>query len=262
MQNIWDKKSKTYPKFDGTLSEFQNNFFSFLNEIGVDFSKKSIIDVGAGTGIYTLELAKTASKILAIDTSKMMLNILKSSLTQFNYKNVLTFHGDINDLDFVNFDNIFEHFDKNNSHENEEFNSNKKPYFDIAFLTMSPALQSINEFKKFINLAKLRIYMNWDKRRYSNILEHFTSKFENIAPVTKKFENYLKKNGISYKSKILNETKIVKRSLNESYENILWHLEIQNIKIDKLTIKNKLKELSEDDFVLEKIRSSMKVLVF
>lgn len=47
---------------------------------GVDFSGKSLIDIGCGTGNYTLYLAKECKQILGIDSSKGMLDRLERSV--------------------------------------------------------------------------------------------------------------------------------------------------------------------------------------
>ncbi|MBR7047080.1 MAG: methyltransferase domain-containing protein, partial [Campylobacter sp.] len=72
-KNLWDEKAKNYDKFSGNLSEFQIKFFEILSKFGVDFKDKTLIDIGCGTGIYSLYLAKICKFILGVDSSKNML---------------------------------------------------------------------------------------------------------------------------------------------------------------------------------------------
>jgi cyclopropane fatty-acyl-phospholipid synthase-like methyltransferase len=47
-----------------------------------------VLDVGAGTGYYTMMLAKSARKVIAIDDSRPMTDLLKKRLTAENVQNV------------------------------------------------------------------------------------------------------------------------------------------------------------------------------
>jgi len=59
-----------------------------------EISKKDVIlEVGAGIGNLTLELAKKSKKVITIEKDKRMVEILKESLK--NYKNVEIIQGDI-----------------------------------------------------------------------------------------------------------------------------------------------------------------------
>ncbi|ALV25363.1 SAM-dependent methyltransferase [Campylobacter iguaniorum] len=236
MENIWDKKSKSYPKFTNSLSEFQIEFFDFLGSSGVDFSSKSVVDIGCGTGVYTLYIAKFAKSILGVDTSPKMLEILNQTASEFGIKNVQTKVGSL-----------------------QEISEN----FDISFLTMSPALKDENDFAKFLSLGKTRVYMNWQAQRSSDLLEPFFAKFgrKNSQNTALKFENYLIKNKINYKSTVLEEFRTAKRDLAATFENVLWHLEINECKFDKNEVFEELKKLVKDGFIEENLSSSMKVLV-
>lgn len=55
-----------------------------------------IIEIGAGTGILTVELAKHAKEVFAIEKDTRLLNILKERLKEF--QNVKILEGDIKDL--------------------------------------------------------------------------------------------------------------------------------------------------------------------
>lgn len=42
---IWDKKAKSYSKFDGNLNEFQIRFFKILKDFDVSFKDKTLVDI-------------------------------------------------------------------------------------------------------------------------------------------------------------------------------------------------------------------------
>lgn len=236
MQDIWNKKSKTYPRFSPIMRPFEAEFFAFLNECGVDFSSKSVIDIGAGTGVYSLHLAKMCKSVLALDISDAMLGILILSAKEHNISNIQTLNGTINDI--------------------------KDSKFDIGFLTMSPALRNNEDFEIFYNLANKHIYMNWLKPRKSNLLELFMDCKADMAAPIAILEQFLNSKNIKFKSKIINENRSVTRSIDDMVENLAWHLEISRQNYTKDEIKNKIKNLANGDEITENITTCVKVMVF
>ena len=237
---IWDKKAKNYSKFDGNLNEFKIRFFKILKDFDVNFENKTLVDIGCGTGIYSLYLAGICKMVLGVDSSTKMLEELNLKKAEFKIKNIQTINSD-----FKNFQTT----DK----------------FDIAFLTMSPALQSEDDFNKFINLGNLRIYLNWEEPKNSSMLDPFykiykrNDKNKNTAS---NLQNFLIKNNISYKTEVLKEIRSANRSFNEAFENTIWHLEISGIKYNEGEIKNTLLKMQKDGFIEDVIKSKMRVLVF
>lgn len=239
MQNLWDKKAKTYTRFDGNLSEFGKELFSKLDEFNIDFKNKSILDIGCGTGVYSLYLAKNAKFITCLDSSQEMLKYLQNDAKKFNITNI----------NIIN-----ETFD--------EFKSNDK--FDIAFLTMSPSLQDKTSFDKFINLGNQKVYLNWNIPRYSSLIEPFlkNERKANYVTIANELQKYLEIKDIAYKMHIFHEKRELKRDFNSAYENILWHLEINKINIQPALIKDNLQKIYKNDIIIETVISEMKLLVF
>lgn len=187
---IWDKKAKSYSKFDGNLNEFQIRFFKILKDFDVSFKDKTLVDIGCGTGIYSLYLAGICKMVLGVDSSTKMLEELNFKKAEFKINNLQTINSD-----FKNFQTA----DK----------------FDIAFLTMSPALQNNDDFNKFMDLGNLRIYLNWEEPKNSSMLDLFykiykrNDKNKNTAS---NLQNFLIKNNISYKTEVLREIRSANRS--------------------------------------------------
>lgn len=237
---IWDKKAKSYSKFDGNLNEFQIRFFKILKDFDVSFKDKTLVDIGCGTGIYSLYLAGICKMVLGVDSSTKMLEELNLKKTEFKINNLQTINSD-----FKNFQTA----DK----------------FDIAFLTMSPALQNEDDFNKFMDLGNLRIYLNWEEPKNSSMLDPFykiykrNDKNKNTAS---NLQNFLIKNNISYKTEVLKEIRSANRSFNEAFENTIWHLEINGIKYDEDEIKKTLLKMQKNGFIEDVIKSKMRVLVF
>ena len=242
IENLWDKKAKTYNKFDGNLSEFQLKFFEILDKFGVEFTDKTLVDIGCGTGIYSLHLAKFCKNVLGVDSSKEMLKEFENSAKTANITNAKCLFSD-----FAN------------------FSTDKK--FDIAFLTMSPALQNENDFIKFANLANFHIFMNWEKPRNSTLLTPFFEKFgvknrEKKLNSTANLLNFLKDKNIPFQSEILSEIRHTRRSFDDAFSNILWHLNINNVKYNEDEIKKMLKLKLKNNFIDDKVEICVRIIVF
>ncbi len=234
--NLWDIKSKTYPKFSGKLSPFQENFFKVLEEFHIDFSSKTLIDIGCGTGFYTLYLARFCKEILAIDSSKGMLDELNAKAKEFS--NIKTLNCSFDELNF-----------------------NDK--FDIAFLTMSPAIKTELDFKKFITIAKTKIYLNWSKPRYSTLIEPFF-KEHNVKKelIIDELAKFLKQNKIEYKSRDFLEKREITKTLDEAVDSVLWHLEMSGVRLAASDVRAVLQDRVKDGFITDHIESNMRLLVF
>ncbi|WP_459829887.1 class I SAM-dependent methyltransferase [Campylobacter concisus] len=241
MQNLWDKKASNYQRFDGKVSAIQQQIFAKALAWGVDFSGKEILDIGCGTGVWTIFLSKTAKDITGIDSSKNMIEILNEDAKRFGVTNLTS--------EVCSW---------------REFKPTK--YFDIAICTMSPAIASDEDFAKFHNIAKQKLYLGWDKPRSSDLIEPFFKKFGRTLSqknVVNRLEAWLSEQSIAYKSEILNETRVARRSVQEAAENICWHLEINGAKnYDEKAVLAMLKEKFDGEFIDEKIESQMKLFVF
>ncbi|HEC1573976.1 TPA: class I SAM-dependent methyltransferase [Campylobacter upsaliensis] len=232
--NLWDKKAKTYARFSPTLNEIQKQSFEEFQKLGLDFKDKSVIDIGCGTGVWTLHLAFLAKEILALDNSKAMLEILQEDASKLGLSNIKSVN-----LSFEDF-----------------MRENANLRFDIAFLSMSPALQ--NDYKYFLNLAQKKIYLAWADLRKSDFLDpifkHFKTEFKGFYK--QDFESFLLENDIDFHKVIFEERRVVKRTREEAIENALWHLDMNGIKVEK----NELESLILED-VREKIVAKIKLII-
>ncbi|MBF7049435.1 class I SAM-dependent methyltransferase [Campylobacter volucris] len=229
--NLWDKKAKTYARFSLELNEIQKATFEKMGAL----DGKNIVDIGCGSGVWTLHLAKKAKEVLGVDNASAMLEILKEDALK----------NDINNIKTINLD--FENFYKNNTLK-----------FDLAFLSMSPALKNEEDFKAFLNLASKRVYLGWAEKRKSTLLdpifEHFKTEFKGFYK--KDFQSFLDAQNIPYEFEIFSETRVVKRNKESAIENVLWHLSMNGINATKQDLGSFIK-----DDVEEIIESKIKLIM-
>ena len=290
-ENSWDKKSESYAKFSGEPGSFGKRVFEILRGWGVSFAGKSVLDVGAGTGVYSLYLASLGAKVTAIDSSEGMLRELRRSAEEFGIalQNVLN-------LSFAEFcerlsrdgfaDAAGENFkiyprsqseisnlqaqeaqalnSKDAASKNRGSENFKIPaVFDIAFLTMSPALKSTEDFEAFLALGERKIYLNWASERNSSMLaplfERFGTGHKRLATAAEKFEALLGARDIKFKSEILTERREQKRSLQEAVQNAAWHLHMDGAEASEREIEEILKKRAKDGMISDEIEASFKL---
>ena len=290
-ENSWDKKSESYAKFNGELGDFGKRVFEILHGWGVSFAGKSVLDVGAGTGVYSLYLASLGAKVTAIDSSEGMLRELRRSAEEFgiSLQNVLN-------LSFAEFcerlsrdgfaDAAGENFKiyprsqseisnvqaqeaqalnlKDAAGKNRESENFKIPaVFDIAFLTMSPALKSTEDFEAFLALGERKIYLNWASERNSSMLaplfERFGTGHKRLATAAEKFEALLEARDIKFKSEILTERREQKRSLQEAVQNAAWHLHMDGAEASEREIEEILEKRAKGGMISDEIEASFKL---
>lgn len=229
--NLWNKKAKSYARYNPNLNEIQKATFAKLGSL----QDKSVVDIGCGSGVWTLHLAQKAKSVLGIDSSSAMLEILQEDAKTHVISNIKTLNLD------------FENFYKNN-------NTN----FDLAFLSMSSALQNEKDYKAFLSLASKKVYLGWASRRKSSFLdpifEHFNTHFKGFYE--EDLQGFLNAQNIPYESEVFNETRVVKRDKESAIENALWHLSMNGVNANKQELESFVK-----DEVEEIIEAKIKLLI-
>lgn len=94
----YDLAASGYDKKEGYLNSFEKG--TAIEMLG-DIAGKKVLDVGAGTGRLTVELARAGAEVIALDVSEEMLKVLKRKNAQIE-----TVVGDAEDLPFA--DNSFD----------------------------------------------------------------------------------------------------------------------------------------------------------
>lgn len=123
---------------------------------------------------------------------------------------------------------------------------------------MSGALENLDDYGAFLNLAKLRIYISWACERKSSLLKEV---FANFAPKKKEskkdIEDFLKSEGVDFKKFVFDEKRIEKRSKQEAVQNAMWHLKMKGVNVDE----EKLVLFFADENI-DEISAKIKLLIF
>ncbi|MGH1601200.1 methyltransferase domain-containing protein [Campylobacter majalis] len=239
-KSLWDEKSSKYPRYSGNLGIFHEGLYLNLIEMGIEFKNKSLIDIGCGTGIWSLFFSDKCSEILGIDSSEKMLEILTKDATKFGVKNIFS--------KCLTWD---------------EYNDDK--HYDIALCSMSPAIKTTKHFEKFNKCAKVKIFINFNRPRHSDLLEVFFKHYginNRDGGSASELKSWLQSNNISYNQLFFGESRMAKRSKNEALQNIFWHLEICGTKYSKKEVEQVFNSLYKNDVIEEKIDSLITLFVF
>ncbi|MDR2200182.1 MAG: class I SAM-dependent methyltransferase [Deltaproteobacteria bacterium] len=130
---FWNRLASTYPRYSATAAYYEEKILAAAGELGLSLKDSVILDVGCGTGMFTLHLAKLAKKVIGIDISPKMLDYLRLDLEREHIKNVAAVLSDW--LDF----------------QTEEI-------FDLLFFSMSPALFSREGCEKALTFSGARVF--------------------------------------------------------------------------------------------------------
>ncbi len=87
LAKAWDRSSQTYDRY---VHDFTGKFAAEAMALALLTGKEKVLDVAAGTGALTLQMARHAQQVTAIDISPMMLKLLQTRLQQNNITNVVT----------------------------------------------------------------------------------------------------------------------------------------------------------------------------
>ena len=223
---FWNAKSQVFPRYEDKEDNYEGGMLRRIENLGVDFRGKSILDVGCGTGMYTIRLGKTASRITALDISKEMLDILNFDAKANGVSNITTVHSG------------WDSFQTDVSH-------------DIAFCSMTPAIMYEGARRKLTDMAgEQAVYMGFDGVMQSDVLDHLYPLFgieQRDFSDAKLMRQWLKDNGYSYRDDVAEGEWVVMRSKELMVENAAAMLSTYRIEPDRELISRNIEKFRNDD---------------
>jgi SAM-dependent methyltransferase len=142
--DLWDSMAMSFSKDE--LPQFGDDpFLVFLEKIGALNPAYDVLDVGCGTGRYTLALAERCKSATGIDLSSRMLEYAQEQKDAMNCSNVRFLQGDWHDADLKELD--------------------MEQRYDLVFAHMTPAVQGAATFEKLTAASKGLCAMTKPTRR-------------------------------------------------------------------------------------------------
>ncbi len=242
MQNKWDKKAHRYGRYTPEGAPLERAVCRLMETMGVDFTGKSVIDIGCGTGIYTLRVARKASRVDALDISVEMINLLREDITRYGLDHVRAYHSDWADYPLP------------------------ASRYDYALSTMSPATGDAESFAKMHRAAQTKIFLGWGDKRGTILLEELIAAHgATYTPPNGavRLREWLEAENIPYLLKEYPEEKIRSRSIDKAIEAYTWHLNVRGLSPDRKRIETILRtHMDADGNVVERVTNHFHLIVW
>jgi len=146
----WDSRAANYPRpFGRSNAGKTRRMLRLLAGLGVRFAGKRLLDIGCGTGVYALPLAKTAAGVLGVDSSAAMLAVYRAERRARGIRNAPCLRAEWARLPAARV----------------------KGRFDIAFASMTAAVKTRGDLLKMEAAAPLCVYIGWAGLRRNALLE-------------------------------------------------------------------------------------------
>ena len=138
----WNKRAQEFSENSGNewRKERKNQLIDWLKTNGALKDGFKVLDIGAGTGRYAIEMAKMGCDVLAIEPAEEMVKRMENILKEENISNVKIINKSWQSI--------------NLKEENIEKN------FDLVFASMTPGIQGPNDIDKMISASKYACYLS------------------------------------------------------------------------------------------------------
>ena len=146
-REFWNAKARTFPRYEEGADTYEARMLRLIRENGVDPRGKRILDVGCGSGMYTIRLAQEARSVLAVDISDEMLRILADDAAAMRLANITCVRSGWD---------VFETDER----------------FDIVFASMTPAVNDDQTREKLLRFSDAWVvFMGFTERMASDVME-------------------------------------------------------------------------------------------
>jgi SAM-dependent methyltransferase len=147
---FWNNRAKDYPlPFEPETLARTERILRLLKRMGVDFANRRILDIGCGTGVYGLPLARGAKSVLCLDSSPAMLKVFRVERRRRNIANASSLLASWTTLP----------------------SSRLAGRFDIALASMTLAIKSRVDLLKMEKAARERcVYIGWAGIRRNTLM--------------------------------------------------------------------------------------------
>ncbi len=238
----WDKKAHRYGRYTPEGAQLEQTVCTLMGEMGIDFSGKRVVDIGCGTGIYTLRVAQKAAHVDALDIAYAMIKILREDARKYAIDNLHAVHSDW-----------------------EAFPLPDRPY-DYALSTMSPATRDAEGFAKMHRAANRKIFFGWGDKRGTVLLEALCAAHgATYSPPNgaTRLRQWLEAQHYPYALREYAEEKNRVRPLAKAIEAYRWHLTVRDIVPDLQRITDVLNRYRDDQGnVVESVTNYFNLIVW
>lgn len=218
MEEFWDQRAKTFYQNQVNGSVYYNDAVtSLLAQKGIITPSSRVLDIGSGSGRYTVPLAKKSRFVHALDLSGEMLQFLQQEVEKNDLRNVTTIKSA-----WPTEENIGE--------------------FDVAFAAMCPATRSIEGIEAMTQIAKKHAVICQFVKSTDNVIQSLIDRQfikenkndpHNNRELLQAYFNILWELGYNPEISYLHDTFVVESKLSEavhSYQQRYQNLDEEQLK--------------------------------
>ncbi|MDR1657893.1 MAG: methyltransferase domain-containing protein [Deltaproteobacteria bacterium] len=143
LEEFWNNRAESFPRYNQEENSYENTMLETAKKLGAIFKGQRVLDVGCGSGMYTLKLSALAQSVVGVDISEKMLAISREDAQKLGYQNITYVRSNWDDY----------------QPEGE---------FGVAFCSMCPPMKRDEAKAKLLNItgSGTLVYIGFD--RYIN----------------------------------------------------------------------------------------------
>jgi len=156
-KEFWDNMAKGYDDLENCASyiDMVNEIIEHLKKSGAVGKDKTVLDVGCGTGNYSIRFSKICKEVKGIDISDKMLDECREKIKKESLNNVKLFHHD-----WKNFDISKNFFEKS---------------FDLVFASMTPLTKDTFLMDKMLQCSRgFMGIVGWAGEKSNQLIEEIS----------------------------------------------------------------------------------------
>ena len=86
--DFWNRRAENFPRFSPEEPSYEGSMLELAKSRGVAFAGRRVLDVGCGSGMFTLRIAREAARVTGVDLSDRMLAISAADAASLGLTNV------------------------------------------------------------------------------------------------------------------------------------------------------------------------------
>jgi len=230
-EKMWDKRAKSYPRYTPLEDTFEAMVIDMIEKRGVPLSGSTLLDIGCGSGKFSIGLAKKVGSLHGIDISGEMIKILLEDAAAEGVENITAQKTD------------WAGFEKNSR-------------YDIVFCSTTPAVRSPEDYLIVHSMAQRAVaYLGWAGRKESDISIAACNYFDVSQPIfndTPDLKEWLDGTGIKYQADVIENEFSRENTLEEAEETVRGAVRQQGIVPTKKEIGIILRRFAHDGKVRDR----------
>lgn len=244
--SFWDNMAKNYPRYDDlSMQRDVKQVLEWAKSKGVCFDKKTILDIGCGTGTFAIPLALKGAHVTAIDLSDGMLSALKEDANTLHVSSQIKIHKS----------------------KWDDFEVTKT--YDIVLASMSPAISSELLIDKMMDATHgIGLYVGWGSYKTNAfvdllMLSHkIPEKTGGGCIKVEQFMKYLESKKIAFEHSYFTTFWSDTYTYDEAFEYALQQLQRKEITPDKTVIDTLIKDFTQDGVVFIETHAEKGMVLF